>query len=527
MGIFLRLYVSQDVTPKEWEKAYLATLPLVEKLPLMEFRDKTPKGYSMLSGAKTAERELYHGLGWRVVGDYQSYNTAEDFVLYRKIPLQENEEYFDPILLLGAEQSIIDFRDERIAGKYLEFWDSKTQGELYHVFLLAIACYMAEILQDKLVIGGDITRGQCKMAVNLLEDLLGKKVNLPIQCDCERLYSHTRKLPLTQSEILEFFLAVYNGTLTKEVSDFVQTHFTDEEIYLYWKNRFTEYPVNSIGFHEVLRDFLYMDCAVSDIAKYVDIGTDDGKDVAEKIIKNILDSELHIKDKDCKDVLTIDKDAEGTYSIYTLLAGVVFSGAHNWRVDRYIPIDELRKEIATAFGNVADTDSIIDNYLEEQRKKANDITPEKNPDKFLKSRMDSMLEMKKAEDEEYDISDYNQLRFFENGDTFSPNVWENTLSMFKFYLSATEEERLQKLKNEGAESCINFLCQNNRSVILLGDDWDKIFEKIKSDVEIFNRYYPAVRVEVTSNNVEHILRAFVLNDELWNFLNASAKTTAD
>ena len=67
--------------------------------------------------------------------------------------------------------------------------------------------------------------------------------------------------------------------------------------------------------------------------------------------------------------MTIDTVAEGTYSINPLLAGVFFSGAHNWRVDRYIPLDELRKEIAIAFGNVADTDSIIDNYLEEQRKK--------------------------------------------------------------------------------------------------------------------------------------------------------------
>jgi len=190
MGIFLRLYVSQNVTPEEWEQAYSATLPLIEEFPLMEYRDKTPKGYPMFSGAKTVERELHHGLGWRTVGDYKSYNTAENHTLYREIPLQGSSEYFDPILLLGAEQSIIDFHDERIDGKYLEFWGNKTQGEPYHVFLLAIACYMAEILQDKLVIGGDITRGQCKMAVNWLEDLLNKKVNLPIQCDCERLYSH-------------------------------------------------------------------------------------------------------------------------------------------------------------------------------------------------------------------------------------------------------------------------------------------------------------------------------------------------
>ena len=124
----------------------------------MEFKDKTPKGYSMLSGAKTVDRELYNGLGWRTVGDYQSYNTAEDFILYRKIPLQGNGEYFDPILLLGAEQSIIDFRDERIAGKYLEFWDSKTQGEPYHVFLPKRA--------EKPLAYGDVRRKKtCKLKI--------------------------------------------------------------------------------------------------------------------------------------------------------------------------------------------------------------------------------------------------------------------------------------------------------------------------------------------------------------------------
>lgn len=521
MGIFLNLYVSKNITADEWENAYLATLPLIDKFPLMEFKDSTPKGYPMHSGFKTVERELHQGLGWCTVGDYESYGIAEAYTLHRKISLQQKNEDFDPILLLGAEKSIITFTDTRVAGKYLSLWGDKTQGERYHIFLLAVACYMGNFLKDKLAIGGDVTRGQCKMAVDFIEDVLGEKIDLPIQCDHEKFYTRLRNLPLNQSEILDFFLTVYNGELTKEIASFVKKNFTDEEIFLYWKNRFSIYPADTIGFSKVLRDFLYLDFPVSDVAKYANNKTDDGKDLTETIIQKIMDSELHIKDKDCQDVLNIDKEAGGTYSIFSLLAGFVFSEAHNWRVDRYMPLEELRREIDIAFGNFVDTNSIIDNYLEEKRKIINENLSEVEPDRILKSKMDFYVDEKKSEEQKYDIHDYYQLRLFESGDTISPNVWKNTFSMFKFYLSANDENTLDELKNEGAESCIRFLCRQNRTIALMGDDWDKIFDKIKSNVENFNRYYPMVRVKITDERITHILRAFVLNDELWDFLNKS------
>ena len=47
-------------------------------------------------------------------------------------------------------------------------WDAKTQGEPYHMYLLAIACLIEDRLGDKAFVRGDITLGQGRKTVDLI-----------------------------------------------------------------------------------------------------------------------------------------------------------------------------------------------------------------------------------------------------------------------------------------------------------------------------------------------------------------------
>lgn len=46
-------------------------------------------------------------------------------------------------------------------------------------------------------------------------------------------------------------------------------------------------------------------------------------------------------------------------------------------------------------------------------------------------------------------------------------------------------------------------------------DWEKVYNELVEDPTAFARYYPMVRVEAGSEELRTMLRAFVINDELY------------
>jgi len=78
-----------------------------------------------------------------------------------------------------------------------------------------------------------------------------------------------------------------------------------------------------------------------------------------------MDAKLHIKDKNCDDPLKIDQEDEHTYGVSTFLAQFVYAGANNKKVDRYIPIEDIKAALINALGGKCNVEYIIDNYIEE------------------------------------------------------------------------------------------------------------------------------------------------------------------
>lgn len=79
-------------------------------------------------------------------------------------------------------------------------WGGKSQGELYHLYLLAIACLIEDRLKHKAFVYGDITYGQCVVAVDMANKYLEKKIVLPDRCVLECLYERISVLEFTERE---------------------------------------------------------------------------------------------------------------------------------------------------------------------------------------------------------------------------------------------------------------------------------------------------------------------------------------
>ena len=167
MGISIHLSISKSVTQEEWEGVYEETLHLVEKFPLAEKRNVSIHGIDTFCMIPTREREqtyLYPKEKtvrlWNAIGDLDTLKTAEEYSLPRELVDESSYEPDAGDALLGALPAYMSYSwdDDRFNHVY-EKWGAKTQGEPYHLYLLAIAALIEARLGRKAFIYGDITRG--------------------------------------------------------------------------------------------------------------------------------------------------------------------------------------------------------------------------------------------------------------------------------------------------------------------------------------------------------------------------------
>ena len=376
MGIFINVYVSDSVTKEEWASVYEESLRLVDKFPLAEIMKKTIEGVDVYCVVPTKERiidrrsspEGNDEYGWYASEDYNNLRGAETQVLYRD--LTDNgqntiDEFHDPILNVADEQlslssKIKDYFVYRLFG-------NKTQGESYHVYILGIACLIADRLGDKAFVCGDITRGQCRMAIKEVNNILKNHIGLPIQCNPERFIGRISKLPLTDTDKLKVYEHFFLGNKDDEFGKCLRQYFNEKICTNYWKGYFKKFKMGQIGFRKLFNDYISWGFDLEKLCYIVNFNEKKDSDYKE-FINYVLDAKLHIKDKNCEHIFEIDNEAEETYGISTLMSQFFLVPRGNRSIDRYIPIEEIRMALKKGIEKNFDVDSYIDKYLKKEKK---------------------------------------------------------------------------------------------------------------------------------------------------------------
>ncbi len=531
MGIFIYQELSKSITREEWKRVYEETLVLVDALPLAERRTVTYAGKDLVCVMRTRERKTEWGTGWRASMDYFTLKEAEAYWVPRdlddgQIDLAAGD------AMMGALPAYMDYdwEDERVNHTY-SLWDAKTQGEPYHMYLLAVACLIEDRLGEKAFVHGDITLGQCRKAVELANRYLKEPIRVPSRCDAERLYSRVSSLPLGETEKLAVFECFYLGGKDKDFYAFEQKYFGPAIIKEYWKKRFADTPVGWEGFNRNLKRYLLSGLGLEELCRMAVLKDEEGNLQYEKFIKAVMDAKLHWKEKHTQDCLEIDQDCEQPYSIWTLFAGFVFGSARNPKVDRYIPVEEIREALKRGLGTECDVDTYIDQYLKEEADAPQvDISKENLSEEELAAMakadgaevltqfMDRTKDSLFSQYAQYDIADYDDLIYFKKGNTIVPGLEKALKTSFSFYHGAVKEEVYRELmKAEPEDRCV-YLIEANRRLLLRECDWERIFSDIKEHPRAFARYYPAVRVVADSSELRQMVTAFVLNDELYAYV---------
>lgn len=539
MGIFIHLAISKSVTKEEWAKVYSETLQLVDNFPLAERRKVNVKGIETICLVPTKEREFIYGwndekvqVGWETVGDYTYLmSTAEDYFLPEDLVEKKeiDPEAGDAIYCMLPDYMLHKGKDQRFKHTY-NLWGGKTQGEPYHMFLLSIACLIEDRLKEKAFIYGDITGGQCKKAVRMANEYLENKIEIPARCDMDRLFARVSKLELSNSEKLEVFETFYLGNQDEVFGEFITSHFSNEAQDIYWRKEFENTYVGSGGFTSTFEKYLGWGGNLKKLCDYVNCIDKEKNDLHEKFIICVMDAKLHLKEKDCRDTLKIDQNEERPYGIATLFAQFALAGAGNKKIDRYVPLEEIRTILVEAFHEKCDVNHIIDEYLAEEKRQQEHSIANKNASiedfekacatdasSVLNKIMDQSRQILQEEQEKYDINDDADFIYYEKGDTISPRYLDVLRDYFQFYQSTIAEERFVELMDKSAKERCEWIVEQNRSMLIRDIDWEKIFTDIEEHRESFERYYPMVRVALNSEGVSNLVKAIVLNDDFYEY----------
>lgn len=538
MGIFIHLKISKAVKKEEWDKVYEETLQLVSAFPLADMTTVKCRGIDTLCLVPAKEREYKYGwnkektrICWRAVGDYETMNTAEEYSLSKDLVLEEDYEADAGDAMMGVLPCYLnyDFDDPKCNHTH-DIWGCKTQGEPYHIYLLAIACLIESRLGDRAFVYGDITRGQCERAVELANKYLTKPINIPHRCDMEKLRERVSKLPLTDEEKLEVFVTFFLGAKKSEFGKYIRTMYSEKTCDDYWLKKFKDSRIGTIGFDEELKEYLLWGFSLEKLCDFVDYNDKDHIPQYENFVKEIMDTKMHWKEKNCDDVLEINQDEDEPYTINTLMAQFVFAGARNKKVDRYIPIEEIRMVLKKKLEGKCDVDRVINQYLKketelEAAKKSAKQMNEQQLEEYCKQEASELLtkamntkrQVIREYWEKYDVSDYEDFMYYEKGDTIHPQLLESLQKSFEFYHSLTTEKRYEELIEKSVIERYKWLVEHNKTILIRDKDWNKIFSDMEENKTAFARYYPMVRVEINSDNLDYLVKSIVLNDELYDF----------
>lgn len=278
--------------------------------------------------------------------------------------------------------------------------------------------------------------------------------------------------PMRNKEKLTVFEHAYLGKKDAEFGDCMRNYFDENTIEDFWKEKLGRFEVGMYGFDSLFNKYMTMGFDLEKFCGYVKLQDKDGNDQHGKFIKCVMDAKLHIKDKNCADMLEIDPEAE-----------------------------QIKIDREDAFSSDEKMEEAIDQDASE----------------VFQWVMDKNIENLQKMQEEYDIIDFKNLKFYEDGDTIRPGLEKSLGKSRKFLDSILDEETFTELMAKDALARCRWIVEQNRHILIREKDWEKIFTDIEEHKESFGRYYSIQRAKMDSDEIVDMGAALMINDKLYEY----------
>lgn len=525
MGIYQYLMISQSVTKEEWADVYEETLQLARELPLAELRSVPVRGIDTCCVVHTEEREVRAEWTkgqlcrlWNANGDYEALALGEDFGLEHDLidAYPYDADAPDPMF-----SDVLDYfgnRETTYEGhhKLYSFWGSKTQGEPYHIYLLAIGSLVMSRLGTKAYLCGDFNVRQCEIAVRMANKHLEEPIHVPDQCDLGMLYARVKEFPQTELGKLHAFDYLYLGAKDATYGAFIRSHFSQETLDDFCREKLPSGSISEYSYTSPLEYCLMWGFDLEHLCSLATFIDNEGNEHYEHFIKGLIDTKVYVPLEDRGPALSFDPN-KSSLTLAESMEAYAWAMRRGAVFERYIPLEEIRSILSRAMGDACPTDHLIDKYV--LLRACKDQSQPRGKRDEPKAQDDAGEQQVEA----YDIQKAVFLPFYEAGDTMPDSLKYAITKNIAYYWKQLFEEFEDGGYHQLLELTPRQRCQwlakrsTRRSLRLRDVDWVKVYDDILERPESFKRYYPAARVACNTDDVRYIVRAFVVNDDLYAF----------
>lgn len=506
MGVYINLdIILSKISKEEWEEVYKETLELIKAYPFADvkadyiddieriFLDRSEEKIE-----KDGDKEIRY---WRTCGDLESKRTAEYFTIYNDLSKYSYSggKDIDDILEL--------YLDDDIDG-VSSIFSAKTQGEKYHLYILAIACLIESRFKWRAVVYGDITKEQAEIAIEWANGILKKPIHLPVRTDYKKLVLRVKGL-VGKEAVLDRFMCLKIGENEEELNKFIGENFPKEEVNKYYITELKEYYTSSgqLGAKKILINYLNMGYSLEELSNLYCHNEGGPKFDQVDFIKAIADTWLFIPLSEREGMNGLMKSPNNPTKVYhqfgLMFLNMEFLGRLN---NKYIPLEEGLSILNNKFPKVQDIRRIIEDKNEEI------IGVLKNMGNELNQIFESVKELH----EEKVISDFDNIMYYSSEYKFSDEIEISIVRVKEFALDTVQnDERLaEMLKKFDRESYITYLIRmTEKANLLLSQEAWKWIEEV-NDVAIY-KILVGIASTSGSGNVRNIQIAVFENREFF------------
>jgi hypothetical protein len=435
MGTFLFGEVTaKRIDPEAWAEFYDDTIKIIEsgQLAYLEWIDVHGIKCQALVPSRNQKGH------WYVSGDLNTGLNTETFVLNRNLSVYmctEEDNGQDIVYCLSANK-----RCQENRPKTAYFFGAKTQGEPAHIYLLAVLCLAAHRFPEAVAISGDITFEQCVEAQQIVKEILGKDISLPIQYDATALYNRIERLyPQDVTMRSELFFDIYRGPLDATCGNIFQENLSIDVIYNYFlgKNKFTK------NIENLVREWLELGLPLDRLCALVD---QLGKSVGNLTCILAL-GKVHEEKKDAYDEYLIPPGADWPEEARNKFIEMCRK-SHGFQyplINAYIPEEEIVETLKKFFP------ALPVSTIWSCAKEAASETTKEISDKYLQKYYNDIQKLvDNPPPEQYDFYFASMLYYWEPGDTIDPELEEEQLEKLRAIL-ANENKLWNKLEGLNAD----------------------------------------------------------------------------
>lgn len=478
MGIYLSFALSNSVTQSEWEKVYEESLFLAKKLDFADWSQFSYKGINLHCFCKVKEhKELENGekvSHWRTSADYSYMSDAEEFWLCRKLRNKNYDKNAGAAILNVLPYCTKHDKDEAICNQAESYWGNKTQGYIYHAYLLGIACMMETRLKDKVFIYGDIKKEHCEFALDLINQFAKEPVDLPARCDFKRLYELVKPLEISDEDKLLLMEDTYLDDLDFDCGELIRKNFDKDSINLFWKNKFDKANLKNNKYNKALSNYIALGFDFNDLFSFL-------SSYEENEYKDFISAVIEVKNEN-------DSPIKNQF-------------------------DEMYETIEKNIGDKIDVKKTFDEKLKDSK-----AYEENSFIATIKKHMADEKAKAKEYEEKYDIYNAKQFITFEKGQTFSPVLLENLKNTQEFITKILEEQDYKDLLQKKPDEQIKALIELNQWFPVRDIDWIHAIDYFENHTDALSRYYPLFRMEIDhATPYKGIAQALFINDAFYEF----------